>query len=120
MMSEYLLSFIRLHILHHAAEGPIFGLGILEEIGRHGYKISPGTLYPLLHRMEERGLLQSEKELVGGRFRRLYRTTAAGKEVLGEAKEKLIELFGELFGLDDAQNRRMKRGAKTPRHGSRE
>ena len=35
--------FIRLHILHHAAKDGIFGLGMIEELARHGYKLSPGT-----------------------------------------------------------------------------
>ena len=62
MENEFFAGFIRLHILYHAYEEPIFGLGILRELRRHGYELSPGTLYPLLHRMEERGLLKSEKE----------------------------------------------------------
>jgi hypothetical protein len=33
---------IRLHILHHAAHEPIFGLGIIEELARHSYKLSAG------------------------------------------------------------------------------
>src|ERR1039458_10522709 len=56
---------IRLHVLHHAAEEPIFGLGMVEELARHGYRISPGTLYPLLHRSEEHtSELQSLRHLV--------------------------------------------------------
>jgi DNA-binding PadR family transcriptional regulator len=47
---------IRLHVLHHAAEGPIFGLGMIEELNRHGYRISPGTLYPLLQGLEKKGI----------------------------------------------------------------
>ncbi|AFM24952.1 PadR family transcriptional regulator [Desulfomonile tiedjei] len=115
--NEFFSGFIRLHVLHHASEEPIFGLGILEELGSHGYKISPGTMYPLLHRMEERGLLLSEKELNNGKFRRLYKTTELGKTVLDEAKEKLIELFGELFGLETAQT---KPSSKTPRNGNKD
>ncbi len=97
MENEFFAGFIRLHILYHAYEEPIFGLGILRELRRHGYELSPGTLYPLLHRMEERGLLKSEKELVTGKIRRLYSITELGRETLGEAREKVLELFGELF-----------------------
>ena len=50
---------IRLHVLHHAAEEPIFGLGMIEELARHGYRISPGSLYPLLHGLEKKGYLRS-------------------------------------------------------------
>jgi len=88
---------IRLHILYHAAEGQIFGLGIIEELSRHGYKLSPGTLYPILHGMEKKGHLRSEIEEASGHFRRVYRITPKGKKALEGAKEKVRELFGELF-----------------------
>jgi DNA-binding PadR family transcriptional regulator len=88
---------IRLHILHHAAREGIFGLGMIEELARHGYKLSPGTLYPVLHGLEQDGLLRSEKHNLSGKIRRVYRTTPAGLRVLKAAKEKVWELFGELF-----------------------
>jgi DNA-binding PadR family transcriptional regulator len=88
---------IRLHILHHAAEEEIFGLRMIEELARHGYKLSPGTLYPILHGLEENGLLRSEEHTLAGKIRRLYRATPAGRRVLKSAKEKVRELFGELF-----------------------
>jgi PadR family transcriptional regulator PadR len=88
---------IRLHILHHAATGGIFGLGMIEELARHGYKLSPGTLYPVLHGLEENGLLRSEEHNLAGKIRRVYRATPAGQRVLKAAKEKVRELFGELL-----------------------
>ncbi len=88
---------IRLHVLHHAAEGPIFGLGIIEELGRHGYRLSGGSLYPMLHAMERKGYLGSMEERQGRWSRRVYRATPLGKKVLSEAKEKVRELFAELF-----------------------
>lgn len=88
---------IRLHILHHAAHEPIFGLAIMEELAWHGYRISAGTLYPLLHGMERRGYLGSRVETLGGRRRRVYRATALGKRTLAGARAKVRELFGELF-----------------------
>jgi DNA-binding PadR family transcriptional regulator len=88
---------VRLHILHHAVEGPIFGLGIIEELGRHGYKLSAGTLYPILHGLERKGYLRSSENRQNGRVRRVYRATARGRKALGAAKEKVRELFGELF-----------------------
>ncbi|MBN2562604.1 MAG: helix-turn-helix transcriptional regulator [Phycisphaerae bacterium] len=88
---------IRLHILHHASEKPVYGLWIIEELGRHGYKLSAGTLYPLLHRLEKRGLLESTSERVGRRSRRLYEITPVGRTALKAAKQKVKELFGELF-----------------------
>ncbi|NMG05707.1 PadR family transcriptional regulator [Brasilonema sp. UFV-L1] len=88
---------IRLHILHHAVHEPIFGLGIIEELACHGYKLSPGTLYPMLHELERKGYLYSTEERSGKHSRRVYRATALGKEALEDAKQKVRELFGELF-----------------------
>jgi PadR family transcriptional regulator, regulatory protein PadR len=88
---------IRLHILHHAAKEGIFGLGMIEELARHGYKLSPGTVYPVLHGLEENGLLRSEEHVLAGKIRRVYRITATGQRALKVAKEKVRELFGELF-----------------------
>lgn len=87
---------IRLHLLHHASREPIFGLQMIEELGRHGYKVSPGTLYPVLHGMEKRGLLRSSQQ--GSRNeRRVYRATPAGRKALKTAKHRVQELFSELF-----------------------
>ena len=88
---------IRLHILHHACEEPIFGLGMIEELGRHGYRLSAGTVYPMLHRLEMSGLLRSREERKGRRRRRTYRATQAGHKALAAAKQKVWELFSELF-----------------------
>jgi PadR family transcriptional regulator, regulatory protein PadR len=94
---EFYSSLIRLHILHHAVKEPIFGLAIIEELARHGYKLSPGTLYPMLHDMERKGYLYSVVERSGRQTRRCYRATDLGKITLEDAKEKVRELFGELF-----------------------
>ncbi|HEY1341689.1 MAG TPA: PadR family transcriptional regulator, partial [Bryobacteraceae bacterium] len=88
---------IRLHVLHHAAEEPIFGLGMLEELARHGYRISPGTLYPILHGLEQKGYLRSTEQRNGKSLRKVYRATAAGKKALTAAKVKVRELFHELI-----------------------
>ena len=88
---------IRLHILHHACEEPIYGLGMIEELARHGYKLSPGTLYPLLHGLERNGYLRSFQRRRNGRVRRFYRATPTGRKTLKSAKEKVQELFGEMF-----------------------
>lgn len=94
---ELYAGLIRLHILHHAAEEPIFGLGMIEELGRHGYRLSAGTLYPILHGLERKGYLRSKREHVRGRIRRVYRATPEGRTALAVAKERVWELFGELF-----------------------
>jgi PadR family transcriptional regulator, regulatory protein PadR len=88
---------IRLHILHHAEHEAIFGSGMAEELARHGYKISPGTLYPILHGLEKRGYLKSEQERSGRSIRRLYKITASGRRALKTAKLRVRELFGELI-----------------------
>lgn len=90
------LGFVHIHILHHAQEEPIYGLWMLEELARHGYNLSAGSLYPLLHSMERRGLLAHEDRLVGGKVRKYYTTTALGAEVLEEARKKAYELFKEI------------------------
>lgn len=88
---------IRLHILHHASKGPVFGLWFIEELGRHGYKLSPGTLYPLLHGLERKGYLRSIKERSGKSLRRMYQATPLGQKALLTARQKVSELFGELL-----------------------
>jgi PadR family transcriptional regulator, regulatory protein PadR len=88
---------IRLHVLHHAAEKPVYGLWLIEELSGHGYKLSAGTLYPLLHGMEKRGYLRSVEERSGQWTRRVYRATPKGREALNEARGKVRELFGELI-----------------------
>jgi len=88
---------IRLHVLHHAAEEPIFGLGMVEELARHGYRISPGTLYPLLHGLEKKGYLRSNEERNGKSLRKVYHATPMGRKALRAAKSKVRELFGELI-----------------------
>ncbi len=97
---ELYIGLVRLHVLHHAAEEPIFGLGIMQELGRHGYRLGPGTLYPLLHGMEQRGWLRSRKRLVNGHHRRVYLATAAGRRALAHAREQVRELYEEMCEQD--------------------
>lgn len=94
---EFYGGLIRLHILHHAAQAPIFGLWLMEELQRHGYRIGPGTLYPILHSLERRGLLRSNTEREGRAVRRMYAATASGRRTLERAKSKVRELFSEIF-----------------------
>src|SRR5204862_19068 len=89
--------FIRLHILHHAKRAPVFGLWLIEELHRHGYRIGPGTLYPILHSLERRRLLRSTSVREGRASRRIYEATAKGRRTLERAKVKVRELFGEIF-----------------------
>jgi len=93
---NFFLGFIRLHILFHASQEPVFGLDLIRELARHGYRLSPGTLYPVLHRLELDGLLKSEKLVVGGKVRKYYLATEDGKAVLTEAMMKVRELVKEV------------------------
>jgi PadR family transcriptional regulator PadR len=97
MSYEDLLSgLIELHVLYHAAEEEIFGLGMLEELQRHGYRISPGTLYPLLHRLTHRGYLRVRELKLGRTRRRLYSATPKGRRALAAIRQHVRELMGEL------------------------
>lgn len=85
-------------MLHHAEQDGVHGAWLSGELARHGYDISPGTLYPTLHRMEAEGLLRSSSKVIDGRTRRIYRTTPAGRRALTEAKAFLRELADEVLG----------------------
>ena len=94
---EFFLGFIKIHILYHAVREPIFGVEIAEELARHGYRLSPGTLYPTLHRLEKEGFLESSSKVINGRVRKYYRATAEGKLVLEQARRKIRELVTEVI-----------------------
>lgn len=97
LVRDALLGFIRVHILHHAAQEPIFGLEMIEELRRHGYSIGPGTLYPMLHALEAAGMLRSSQKAVDGKVRRYYRTTKLGDALLAELRLKLREFVDEIL-----------------------
>lgn len=103
---------IRLHILHHAAEGEVFGLGIIRELRRHGYDPSPGTIYPMLHRMERAGFLLSTSHRSGQSARRSYRATREGRIALSDARRKVRELFAELVESVDRHPKPRRRSGK--------
>jgi PadR family transcriptional regulator PadR len=92
---DLLSGFIRLHVLHHASEQEIYGQWMIDELGRHGYRLSPGTLYPMLHAMERKGYLVSRVQREGRTSRKLYRATAMGKKGLAVAKLRVREFTGE-------------------------
>jgi PadR family transcriptional regulator, regulatory protein PadR len=108
--------FIRLHVLYHAAKEPVYGAEIAEELVRHGYRLSQGTLYPTLHLLEGLGYLRSRTEVIGGRRRKYYRATPLGRKALGEAREKLAELVAEVVEDHDGpfQAARQKRRKRRP------
>ncbi|ACZ61847.1 PadR family transcriptional regulator [Dehalococcoides mccartyi] len=94
---EFFLGFIRIHVLYHAQTEPIFGAEIARELGRHGYTITAGTLYPLLHRLQGEGYLESFPKVEQGKQRRYYRTTPKGSEMLNECRKQIRELVDEVL-----------------------
>ena len=92
---EFLLTFWKVHILHHAAEHGVYGHWMLEELHHHGYRLSPGTLYPILVRMEKHGWLKSS-EPARSKAARVYRLTPLGHKVLQHVRGALGELSGEV------------------------
>jgi DNA-binding PadR family transcriptional regulator len=103
--------FVRLHILYHADKEPICGVEIMEELQHHGYSLGPGTLYPILHQLEEGGYIAWKEAVVNGKRRKNFRITARGRKLLDEAKAKLRELVSEV--LDD-RDPRDERAAHAP------
>lgn len=97
MFRELFLGFIRVHILYHASLGPVYGLDLIKELDGHGYHVSPGTMYPMLAKLEEGGLLVSEKINVEGKIRKYYKITDSGVSVLEEARAKVRELAREIL-----------------------
>ncbi len=93
---DLFLGFIKLHILHHATEEPVFGLWLIQELGRHGYRLSPGTLYPVLHSLESQGYLKVETRVIDGKVRKYYQATGKGKRALQAARAKAKELVEEI------------------------
>lgn len=96
ILRKLFLGFIQIHILHHAAKAPFYGAWMIEELAHHGYDISAGTLYPILHNLEKADLLQTEKQVVEGKTRKYYCITQEGQQTLAAAKEKIAELTHEL------------------------
>lgn len=96
IMRKLFLGFIHIHILHHAKKEPFYGSWMIEELEEHGYEISAGTLYPILHNLEKNGVLKVDEKNVEGKIRKYYSITQLGEEVLKEARAKAYELFKEI------------------------
>jgi len=92
-----LLGFMRVHILHHAAHEGIYGVEMIEELATHGYTISPGTLYPILHEMKKNELLTVQNRNVDGKIRKIYSITSKGKQILEQLKKFVKELSEEVI-----------------------
>ena len=96
MFKTFFMGYVRLHILYHASKNPVFGLELIHELSRHGYVLSPGTMYPILHGLESEGFLQMQPQPVNGKIRKYYIATEEGKKALEEAYKKTRELLNEI------------------------
>lgn len=96
---KILLGFIRVHILHHAANDPmgIYGVAMIKELKSHGYSISPGTLYPILHEMKKDNVIKAKKQIIDGKQRIIYTITKKGEQTLNHLKKFIQELSYEVI-----------------------
>lgn len=126
LIRHFFGGFVRLHILYHAGESPICGMEMMQELGRHGYRLSPGTIYPILHQLEAAGWLACEVQVVSGKRRKNYRITERGRNLLAQARGRLRELFAEVVeerdrkaasakGRQHSAGLRVRRGARCER-----
>ena len=115
-LRDVFLAFARVHILYHAAEEKIFGVGMMRELARHGYELGPGPLYPLLHRMEDEGLLVGDPVVVDGKPRKYYTITRKGRSALASIRPKLGELTREVHD-DEAEHKRPRSAARRKGNG---
>ena len=97
LMKDYFLGFIKMHILYHTGKRPFYGQELKEELEEHGYSLSFGTLYPLLHKLCDDGYLDREERNVEGKIRKYYSLTGEGSVLLGQVREKLKELVEEVM-----------------------
>ncbi len=97
MLRDFFLGFVKIHVLNHAAQEPVYGLALIAELRRHGYELGPGTLYPILHGLEAAGYLARESRVVGGKVRKYYAITDAGRVALAETRVKIVELVDEVI-----------------------
>lgn len=97
MLRDFFLGFIKIHIIHHAAKEQVYGLALIQELKRHGYDVSPGTIYPILRKLEQAGYLVRDERTVDGKVRKYYSATEEGRCVLDEAREKIEELVDEVL-----------------------
>jgi DNA-binding PadR family transcriptional regulator len=117
VMRHFFGGFVRMHVLYHAAKEPIWGLEMMEELRRHGYRLGPGTLYPILHSLEAAGFLTSQLAIVSGKRRKNYRITNSGRKLLRRAQGQLRELVSEL--LEDRDRMEGRYGGKNSPASSR-
>ncbi len=121
MLRDFFLGFVKIHILYHATREPVFGLDLIRELERHGYHLSPGTLYPILHNLEELGYLQRQDQVVNGKVRKYYVATPRGHRALAAARCQIAELVAEVIeGSDVSALSTLKKQKRTSTPRSKE
>jgi DNA-binding PadR family transcriptional regulator len=98
LVQDFTRGAVQVHVMYHACEGDVHGAGLIDELSRHGYRLSPGTVYPMLHRLEAAGLVRSREVVVDGRRRRLYRATPLGRRAFRACRAAVDELACEVLG----------------------
>ncbi len=98
ILQKLFLGFVQVHILYHAKEAPVYGVWMMNELKEHGYTIGPGTLYPILNKMDKNGLLTRDDRLVRGKIRKYYSITHLGEEIFHDAAKQAAQLFHEIEG----------------------
>ena len=106
------IDFVELHILHHASEGPLYGLWMIEELAEHGYSLNSSQLYPRFHRLEEKGYLERKSRVVEGKLRKYYRIRPPGRGYLKEQKKRLLELISEALTIEELSGALRRRQAR--------
>jgi DNA-binding PadR family transcriptional regulator len=97
LIRQFFLGFVRVHILFHASEKPVCGVELAEELAHHGYTLSPGTLYPILHTLQASGYLRCMVSTTEGRQRKVYTLTRRGRGALARARMHIRELVEEVM-----------------------
>jgi PadR family transcriptional regulator, regulatory protein PadR len=111
MLRDFFLGFVKVHLLYHASQEPVYGVWFIEELARHGYHLSPGTMYPLLHNLEAAGYLSREDLNVDGKVRKYYSITPLGEAALAEARVKIQELVREVVDVEPERPRNTRKRA---------
>jgi len=97
MIRGFFLGFIKIHILYHASKAPVYGVELVKELNRHGYQLSYGTLYPVLHNLFKEGYLERNEVKIEGKIRKYYSITSKGQKALEDCKSMIHELVDEVL-----------------------
>jgi DNA-binding PadR family transcriptional regulator len=102
MNAEALKGHLESILLATLEQGPLHGYAVMETVrARSGEQIDlpSGTIYPALHRLELAGLVMSSWSAVGGRRRRTYQLTEAGRRQLRSERRTWQQFTSVVSGL---------------------